>query len=920
MPYFRWSLSAVVLTGLFAFAAFLPSNSSRAANISPPDGDIIGAVLAGPLAEWDKVEDTEIGGAGAKTLADLPEKTSNTFLDLIQADRYTAKPVDLPSEAEGEFEADNPDQGYRTLFGQDGVSIHPRGLQTSFGMKISGWGYGEDLQPLPAASPKEDGIRVEYVRGPVTEWYVNRKSGLEQGFTLAEPPASSGSDEGAPFNVELALNGALTPSLANNILTLTGTDNETGKPVRLTYGGLKVWDATGRILPSQMQLDDARLTLSVEDTNAVYPVTIDPVVTNEQQKLTASDAGANDLFGYSVAISGYTVVVGAHADGDGGSYSGSAYVFVRSGTSWAQQAKLTASDATAYDTFGWSVAISGDTVVVGANADDDGGSGSGSAYVFVRSGTSWSQQAKLRASDAATDDQFGWSVAIAGNTAVVGTYSTSASSAYVFVRSGTTWSEQQKLAPLVGTYGDLFGSAVAISGDTVVVGAYGDDILSLDEGSAYVFVRDGTNWSQQAKLRASDAATEDQFGISVAISDDTVVVGAWADGDGGYRSGSAYVFARNVTTWSQQTKLVASDAAELDQFGWSVGISGDRLVVGALGDSDAGTNSGSAYVFERSSTSWEEKHKLLASDAEQFDTFGYSVAIFGGTTIVGAFYDDNTGGIDAGSAYVFSSLPQTFIVASVLPNARAMQTGAGPVTAFSTILNAGANTALDCSFGLPDGAPAGISSFLYQTTDISNAPTGSPNTPVDIPTSGAQGFYFAIDANAAVSENLALVFDCANADPVQILWGVNTFAFTASSLPLPDMVAIVSTLNNDGYITIPASGTAAQNIAAAAVVNIGATGAVTVQVTEQADNGPDPNMAANLLICETNSSGACISSYAPSLNITATNGETRFFQILAIGTGGAIADDPAINRAHLYFRSGADVVGATSVAVRRAAE
>ena len=212
----------------------------------------------------------------------------------------------------------------------------------------------------------------------------------------------------------------------------------------------------------------------------------------EQAKLTASDAAGGVLFGDSVAISGGTAVVDAYRDDDGGNQSGSAYVFVRSGGTWSEQTKLMASDAAADDYFGWSVAISGDTVVVGARLDNDGGPFSGSAYVFVRSSGSWSQQAKLTASDAAAEDQFGYSV--------------------------------------------------AVSGDTAVVGNRGDADGGLDSGSAYVFVRSGTTWSQQAKLTASDAAADDFFGDSVAVSGDTAVVGAPWDDDAGLNSGSAYVF------------------------------------------------------------------------------------------------------------------------------------------------------------------------------------------------------------------------------------------------------------------------------------------------------------------------------------------------------------------------------------------
>ncbi len=221
-----------------------------------------------------------------------------------------------------------------------------------------------------------------------------------------------------------------------------------------------------------------------------------------EQKLTALDAAVNDRFGISVSVSGDTAVIGTYGDD---SYSGSAYVFIRSGGTWTQQAKLTALDAAAGDRFGTSVSVSGDTAVIGAYNDDGG---TGSAYVFVRSGTTWTQQVKLTASDAAADDLFGYSVSVSGDTAVVAAryddgIGTNSGSAYVFVRSGTTWTQQAKFTASDAAAQDYFGTSVSVSGDTAVIGAYNDD---GGTGSAYVFVRSGTTWTQQAKLTASDAA------------------------------------------------------------------------------------------------------------------------------------------------------------------------------------------------------------------------------------------------------------------------------------------------------------------------------------------------------------------------------------------------------------------------------
>ena len=378
----------------------------------------------------------------------------------------------------------------------------------------------------------------------------------------------------------------------------------------------------------------------------------------ELAKLTASDAAAGDWLGYSVAVSGDTAVIGAHRDGNG-----STWVFISVNGVWTQQAKLIASDAAQSDVFGYSVAVSGDTAVIGAYGNDDGGANAGSAYVFVRSGGVWTQQAKLTASDAAANDIFGYSVAVSGDTVVIGaqaddhTGGTDAGSAYVFVRSGAVWTQQAKLTASDAAAGDVFGYSVGVSGDTAVIGArYDDHAGGTDAGSAYVFVRSGAVWTQQAKLTASDAAAGDVFGYSVGVSGDTAVIAAPGDSHaGGKYAGSAYVFVRTGAVWTQQAKLTASDAVAYEPFGNSVAVFGDVAVIGSNYDHHAGgTDAGSAYVFVRSGGVWTQQTKLTASDASGGDEFGISVAVSGDTAVIGAYQDDHVAGpTNAGSAYVF---------------------------------------------------------------------------------------------------------------------------------------------------------------------------------------------------------------------------------------------------------------------------
>jgi hypothetical protein len=377
----------------------------------------------------------------------------------------------------------------------------------------------------------------------------------------------------------------------------------------------------------------------------------------EEDKLLALDGADDDWFGSSVSIDGNYAIIGAYHDDDLGGNSGAAYIFRRSGTSWSQQAKLLALDGADDDWFGSSVSIDGDYAIIGAYRDDDLGENSGAAYIFRRSGTSWLQQAKLLPSDGDTIDEFGYSVSIDGNYAVIGAprYNDNGNecgAAYVFYRSGSSWSQQAKLLASDKEADDSFGYSVSIDGDTVLIGAWANDDYGDASGSAYVFVRSGTVWSEQAKLLPSDGATLDLFGGSVSVNGDFAIVGSPRDDDKGDGSGSAYVFVRSGSVWSQQEKLVASDGAESDEFGYSLSIDGELAIIGSRYDDDSGSASGSAYIFLRNGPIWLQKEKLLASDGKTTDWFGCSVSIDGITALIGAVYDDDNGD-NSGSAYTF---------------------------------------------------------------------------------------------------------------------------------------------------------------------------------------------------------------------------------------------------------------------------
>ncbi|MEM6749731.1 MAG: dockerin type I domain-containing protein [Planctomycetota bacterium] len=375
---------------------------------------------------------------------------------------------------------------------------------------------------------------------------------------------------------------------------------------------------------------------------------------NFDKKLVAPDADQGDQFGYAVAISGTTALVGSWLDDDGGSGSGSAYLFDT--TTGGLISKLTAPDAAGGDRFGWSVAISGTTALVGSHLDDDDGTNSGSAYLFDT--TTGGLIRKLTAPDAALGDQFGWSVAVSGTTALVGSYRDadnggSSGSAYLF--DTTTGGLLHKLVAPDGAGIDFFGWSVALSGTTALVGSVGDDDNGTDSGSAYLF--DTTTGGLISKLTAPDGAPGDEFGWSVAVSGATALVGSHRDGDNGSDSGSAYLF--DASTGGLITKLIAPDGAAGDQFGHSVALSGTTVLVGSRLDDDNGMDAGSAYLFDTATGGLISK--ITAPDGAAHDEFGHSVAMNGTSALVGSRLDDDNGLLSSGSAYLFTQGSQVVI-------------------------------------------------------------------------------------------------------------------------------------------------------------------------------------------------------------------------------------------------------------------
>ncbi len=708
----------------------------------------------------------------------------------------------------GFYTAHNAAQGWQLQYAADGMTTL-KNTDYRIGMKLQSIGSYR-VNSAPDIEIKEN--TLFYHHSPtIKEWWTNTADKTEQWFGISNRPIT-GSYE---LKVNIELDTDTTVSQAGDQLIFTAQQGQ-----NINYDKLKVWDSRGNILPSRMQLakNHDSFALIVDDRLATYPITIDPSFSQDSY-IKPAVTDTNDWFGYSVDIDGDIMVVGTLLEdsasqlinGDSSDNSavsaGAAYVFALIGIDWVQQAYLKASNAEAGDSFGRSVAVSGSTVVVGASAEDgdanstmnspnNNSSGSGAAYVFTRSGSTWTQQAYLKAFNVGDFDLFGTSVAIDGNTIVVGAISDdgdagstmdlpnenafSAGAVHVFTRIGTTWTQEGYLKASNAEVNDKLGSSVAIDGNTVVAGAFGEDgdanssinapnNAAIDAGAAYVFVRDVTSWSQQGYLKAHNAEANDQFsndtGNAVAVDGDTVVVGSYKeDGDASSSinspnnnavdAGAAYVFVRDDTIWNQQSYLKASNAELDDSFAFSVDIAGETIVVGARredGDLNSSlefpnnnsTLSGAAYVFSRNNSDWQLKGYLKGENTHHFDSFGRSVAINEGNIIVGSTGEDgdanstivtpNDNTIDAGAVYLFKGM--YYIGGNVL----GLPFG-GPLELFlngSEILSVTNNGAYEF--------PTDVTLNSSYTVSISSVPAGYTCSIINA--SGSVGYDDVTDAN-----------------------------------------------------------------------------------------------------------------------------------------------------------------------------
>jgi hypothetical protein len=537
----------------------------------------------------------------------------------------------------------------------------------------------------------------------------------------------------------------------------------------------------------------------------------DPDATWLEQKVISDDGQADDLFGFRVLVSGSTAFISAPAP----IYRpGKVYVFANSGGTWTQMQTLTATPASPpppnwSDFFGWSLSLSGDTLIIGAPFMLDQTLGPiGAAYVFTQSGGTWTQTQELTASDASVTDYFGWAVAQNNGTALIGANSHNRGAngtegaAYVFVNSGSTWTQTQELEPSDGTPGDgrQFGSSVAFDGTTMLIGAPGADYNSNGvyiPGSAYVFENTGGTWGETEILAPDDGADGDQFGFAVAIAGTTLLIGApAADIVANIHQGAAYVFDGSAGTFTETDKLVAADGTFYDQFGQSVAIQGAHALIGGWSHDDDPNQlppppkAGVAYLYTASRGVWSLSNEFTASDGTDGDSFGWDVALDGTTLLIGS-QGTVSGNQFQGAGYFYT--PTGPPIANISPLSMTFTLTVGATDSAPLTIGNSGGTALTYAIteavaGATSGqvpesvdGPSLLDDSIIRAAGISGAGCSSPSDVPwlsESPTSGSvdaissQDVTVAVDATALDPGNYSALLCVTTNDPINGLIAV----------------------------------------------------------------------------------------------------------------------------------------------------
>jgi len=645
------------------------------------------------------------------------ENLQNAFADTTHSFSYNS--------ATGVYSCYNDAQMTRLITTDKGVRISAPGGDIEY--RLTGIGREDRMHSSAEGVVIAEGRLLEISRPGYTEWYSNNDDAIMQGMDIAKRPGGDGN-----LLVDFALSGSLSPSMDNQVLILS----DDAGPV-LKYDNLRAWDSTGRRLDAVMKLSGDVLRWEVDDSYAVYPVTIDPAWTQTDVKYGQDNI---DYFGWGVAISGDYAIVGT---GDNDSVGGDAgvaifYKTTDGGVTWAK--KQVKYGAAANDHFGRSVSISGNNAVVGSILNGVGGPGAAYFYKTSDSGESWTEKQKIPG--AAAGDQFGYSVSISGNYAVVGTIledtgGADAGAAYFYKTAdgGTTWTAADDNPKTGAAAGDHFGNSVAISGDYAVVGA-----PSTANGAAYFYrtTDSGATWAAADDNPKTGAAANDNFGNFVMISGDYAVVGAPDNDDGGAGAGAAYFYTTaDGSSWTQKQAKYPVGAGE--NFGCSVAVSGAYAIVGAQSNDTPAADAGAAYFYKTtdSGATWIKTQAECGVDGNY--RFGYSVAVnSSGYALIGAIHAKNPSAVLAGAAYFYVTppavtgiTPDSYVTDSNIfitnlagngfdATATAKLTKTGQTDIDATNLSVESSTKITCDFDLTNAAAG-----LWNVAVTTSAGTGT---------------------------------------------------------------------------------------------------------------------------------------------------------------------------------------------------
>ncbi|MEW6160821.1 MAG: FG-GAP repeat protein, partial [Verrucomicrobiota bacterium] len=590
----------------------------------------------------------------------LSQTEAESFHAAFSAARHAVVPLTereaaMPQNEGARFFAANPRQQLTARFLDGAVRIESgRGGSWEATFQFA----GANQNPLPTAVDN----RVEYDHGGgIIEWYENRPEGFEHGFTVNT--RSAGFHDQGHLHIRVHTKGVAQEPASHGpqkqpVDSINLVDESTGE-IRLQYGALKVFDKDRRAIPAHLIFEGKSIMIVVNDAHANYPLVIDPLITSLESKLGPDfdgDGATSDHFGSSVAIWGDTALIGVPQDDTpAGADAGSCYVFSGAGSNWVREAKINAIGGMAGDLFGHSVALWEHTAAVGAPKRDFAGRiDVGSGYVFIRTGTNWLQQVELLSSSPRSNNEFGNSATVWNKTVVFGSQRASTDrtvhggSAHVFVHTDTGFVQQADITPKDAQSFAEFGSAVSLEDNTLVVGAHRDNTAQgPGAGSAYVLVRDGGTWSEVQKLTANEGSHNEAFGYAVALSGNSIIIGAPRAKTASLETGAVYVFERSGVNWIQRERFTPIQIGSTNPpaFGHSIALSSQFALVGAPSiDTPGAQKAGAVFVYVRNTTSWTVQNILTLHNGREQEAFGFSVALHENTALVGVPYGITTAG------------------------------------------------------------------------------------------------------------------------------------------------------------------------------------------------------------------------------------------------------------------------------------